>query len=247
VTAAVVGAGTGLWTSGTVPAALDGLHGALMEITAATGFSVEEVLVTGRRTVDREAILAALGVERGDPILDFDPAAAQQAIQALPGIRSAAVERRLPDTIFVHLEERAPMAIWQSDQRLSLIDRDGNVLSEHGVEAFPDLPMVVGTDARETAAALLDSLALAPAINSRVEVAIRVGGRRWDLRLDNGITVQLPEEGQDAALARLAALQEADQVLDRDIVGIDLRLADRALIQLTPEAAARRGAPEENT
>ena len=32
---------------------------------------------------------------------------------------------------------------------------------------------------------------------------IRVAERRWDLRLENGITVKLPENGEDAAIAEV--------------------------------------------
>ena len=41
-------------------------------------------------------------------------------------MRSAAIERRLPGTLFVRLVERHPLAVWQHDGKQELIDRDGD-------------------------------------------------------------------------------------------------------------------------
>src|SRR3546814_9628127 len=68
-------------------------------------------------------LLAALGIGRGEPILRFDPDAAHEAILALPWVKTASVERRLPDTIFVRIEERRPMALWQNERQLKEIGR----------------------------------------------------------------------------------------------------------------------------
>ena len=44
-----------------------------------------------------------------------------------------------------------PAAIWQHNQRLSLIDGDGVVLEPVRLEAMPDLPLVIGPDANRHA------------------------------------------------------------------------------------------------
>jgi len=74
-----------------------------------------------------------------------------------------------------------------------------------------------------------------------------VAGRHWQLRLDNGVAVRLPEDDVGAALRRLAHAERAEGVFDRDIVAIDLRFDDRMIIQASPLAAERRRLPEENT
>ncbi len=67
-----------------------------------------------------------------------------------------------------------------------------------------------------------------------------MAGRRWTLKVDNGIDVRLPEQGASAALARLARLEREHKLLDRDVIAIDLRMADRVVVRLTEEAAASR-------
>jgi cell division protein FtsQ len=244
---AVFGLVAALWTSGTLTAAGRGIHGAVMGLTVAAGFSVQEVLVEGRRSVDGGVIMAALGVGRGDPIFDLDPDAAQTALLDVPWIKVASVERRLPDTVFVRIEERMPLALWQNNQSFSLIDREGHVLPVPSLADYPDLPMVVGGDAAGTAATLIDALSKTPDIARRIRSAMRVGGRRWDLTLDNHVTVKLPDGDVAVALARLDEAQRKDSVLDRDIVAVDLRLGDRMVIQLTPAAAAQRAPTKDKT
>jgi cell division protein FtsQ len=52
--------------------------------------------------------------------------------------------------------------------------------------------------------------------------------------------VLLPAEGWKNALAELNTLHEREQILDRDLVKIDMRLADRLVFRLQPDAAKAR-------
>jgi cell division protein FtsQ len=83
-------------------------------------------------------------------------------------------------------------------------------------------------------------------VASRVSAAVRIGGRRWDLKLDNGIAVRLPEEGAGDAL-RLLAAAAGEGLFERDILAIDLRMEDRLVVQITPLAAERRTLPEKSS
>ena len=233
--------------SGWIPKNLQDVGTTALGATGDAGFRVEEVLVAGRDQTDRDRILAALDVARGDPILGFDPHQAHARVMDLPWIRSASVERRLPGTILVRIEERVPMALWQHERRHSLIDREGNVLADHDLQNFTHLPMVVGSDAHRKARAFLDVLNQYPNIADMVDAAIRVGERRWDLRLTNGVEVRLPETGLTAALNELSRMTDEIELFDRDVVAIDLRLEDRLVVQTSPLANERRRLPEENT
>lgn len=235
------------WQQGHLTAAADSARADLWQLSVRAGLSVEEVLVTGRERTRSDDLLAALGTGRGAPILAFDPAAARDAIAALPWVKEVVVARRLPDTIVVSLEERQPMALWQHERQLRVIDRDGRVLSDYEYDDFADLPLVVGPDAADHADELLALLATQPAVAQRVAAAIRVGARRWDLRLVNGIDVRLPEHAPALALAHLARALEEGNLFERDILLIDLRLEDRLVIRTSPVSAERRRLPEENT
>ena len=226
----------GLWYGDWAERGLAAAGRAVLAATAEAGFKVDDVLVEGRTRTKRSAILEALGVTRDTPILTFDPHAAKRRLEALPWVRAAIVERRLPEVIFVRLVERRPHALWQHQGRLAVIDRGGDVIPGAKPEAFAHLPLVVGKGAPGHAADLLAMLDSEPELRTRVSAAVRVRDRRWNLRLDGGIDVRLPEHNPAAAWAELARIQREHDVLGRDVVIIDLRMPDRLIVRTAPNA-----------
>lgn len=246
---AAAAVGTIIWafTSGWVTQTVDTTIDRLLAISADAGLGVRDVLVTGRDRTPGSELLAALDVDRGTPILAFDPERARDAVAALPWVRNVVIERRFPNTIYLRLEERQPLALWQSDRTMRVIDADGIVLTNERLEDYAALPLVVGQGAPDHAAPLLEKLAALPTIAGRVEAAILVSERRWDLRLDNGVNIRLPEEGIGDALDQLSEIEAVRGLFDRDIVAIDLRIGGRLVVQTTPGASERRRMPEEDT
>lgn len=236
-----------LWQGGWVTRAVDQARWKLIAISGDLGFTVRDVLVVGRHQTTRQELLAAVRLARGAPILAFDLEAAKKRIEVLPWVRTAAVERLLPDTVLLRLDERRPLALWQHKGRFALIDHQGEVIIEDGLERFADLPLVVGEDAPGHASDLLDILESQPRLMTLVKAAVRVGGRRWNVRLDNGIDVRLPEEDPGAAWARLAEYQRTHRVLARDITVLDLRLPDRLIVRKSPRPAAPPATPGQET
>ncbi len=237
-----------LWHSGSVARGVAAAGRAILAATAEAGLKVDDVLVEGRVRTKRSAILAALGVARDLPILAFDPHAAKRRIETLPWVHAAVVERRLPEVIYVRLIERRPRALWQHEGRLAVIDQDGAVIPGAKPTAFAHLPLVVGEDAPGHTAGLLAMLESEPDLKTLVTAAVRVRGRRWNLRLIGGIDVRLPELDPAAAWAQLARIQREHGVLGRDVVIIDLRMPDRLVVRTAPGAAsegARHGAGED--
>lgn len=211
------------------------------------GLTVQEVHLSGRRQADQRLVIAALGARRDDPILTFDLTAARERLESVGWVRTANIARRLPSTIEVKLEEREPFALWQNRGELRLIDREGVVITGQDLGRYARLPMVVGDDAAKHAAALLDLLSNQPAVQARVEAAVRVGGRRWNLRLHNGVDVLLPELEAAQALQRLVLLDAEQKILERELLVIDLRVSDRLILRLAPDEMIRVREPGQNT
>lgn len=204
------------------------------------GLAVDDVLVIGRQRTDRGRLLDALQVERGTPLLAFDPHAAKVRLEVLPWVKTATVERRLPGLVFVELSEREPLAIWQRDGAHAVIDQAGGIISGAKPAAFTGLPLVVGEDAPLHAKALLSMLDSEPDLGAQVEAAVRVGKRRWNLRMKSGIDVHLPEADTAAAWAQLADIERRHGVLERNVSAIDLRLPDRLIVRALPGITPRR-------
>ena len=203
-----------------------------------TSLTVDDVVIEGRTMTPPGQLRTALGVSIGDRLLGFSLDDARARIERLTWVQNATVERRLPGTVVVTLIERRPFAVWQSGGRFQLIDRAGQVVAEQDpvkdAAAFSVLPLVVGPGAPEAAAALLDQLASLPLLRSRVVAAIRVGERRWNLRLTTGADVLLPEGNELAAMQRLLELQSSQALLDRPVQILDMRGGDRLVVRAGP-------------
>jgi cell division protein FtsQ len=209
------------------------------DLSRASGLEVRDIMVVGRQRTQRAELLRAIGIGAGDPILSVDLKTAHARVLALAWIKEARVERRLPDTVFISLIEREPMALWQRDGKLHLIDLDGGVIPSRDVEKFSDLPIVIGKDAPSRARTVLSMLAGEPELRQRVRAITWVGARRWDVRVDDRINVQLPEQGPRQAWAQLARMEREHGVLRRDVITIDMRLPDQLVVRVAPKAAER--------
>ena len=206
----------------------DSLRARAASLTAGLGLRIGHVVIEGRQKTPEAMLTTALAATPGTPILNFSVAEARTRLEGIQWVESASVTRQLPDTIVVQITERSPFAVWQKGGEFKLIDRAGNIVSGSDVAAFShELPMVVGPGADKAAAAWLDLLATFPAIQARVTASVRVGERRWNIRLSNGTDILLPEGAEAQALARLVELQGTHAVLDRPMQDLDLRLPDR--------------------
>ncbi|MBT5110600.1 MAG: FtsQ-type POTRA domain-containing protein [Rhodospirillaceae bacterium] len=232
----------GYWAvkSGQVAAITERVENTVMTATAAAGLVIEDVLVEGRNEATRKQIMFALDARRDAPILAYDPHAARARLLRLGWIADATVERRFPGTIYVRILERRAMAIWQRKGRFVLVDNNGGVIGREGLDRYGHLKVIVGADAPKHAAQLLHMLAGAPNMSKRVTAAVWVGGRRWNLRLEDKIDVRLPEQNPETAWNKLIELDQNHALLDRDITTVDLRIPNRLIVRMRPEAAQKR-------
>jgi cell division protein FtsQ len=223
----------GAYAGGHMPAVIQA-------VTAHSGFAVDQVQVSGHRETSEIDVLGALRLDGWTSLVGFDVEAARERVAALPWVETASVRKIYPDTLEVGIAERKPFAIWQHGSGLSLIEASGHVIAPFSGGRFAALPLVLGIGADKAAASFVRKVEGYPGLASRVKGYIRVAERRWDLRLENGITVKLPERDEDAAINELLAMDRENGLLSRDILAVDLRLDDRVVVELTPDAQANR-------
>ncbi len=230
---AILVSGAVLWYSGAPQRLARAATAAVLDGTAQAGLRIADITVAGRRRTPTDQIVTALAARYGDAILGLDIDAAKARLEALPSVRAAAVERRLPGAIHLSLSERQPVALWQTEGRFVLVDRDGHQIPG-AIEGFEDLPLVVGDGAPQRTDELFALLATEPDLAARVKAATRVGNRRWNLKLDDverGLEARLPELDTEAAWHRLAELEGNRGLTARQITMIDLRVPDRLVLK----------------
>lgn len=199
---------------------------------AKSGFVVTNILVEGRVNTDPDALLGIINVRKGDPLFSFVPREAKQQIKRIGWVKSVYVERRLPDTIYISLTEREPVALWREADVLSLIDRDGVVITQSALERYKNLLMIQGKGAPPKAAILLALLKEAPELEALTDHAAFIDKRRWDLILKDGARVKLPEENPAQALTHIIQRHKKTQLLtNKSITEIDARYKDRLIVR----------------
>lgn len=204
------------------------------------GFRITSVVISGRKQLSQDEILAIGGVSGRSSLLFLDADDVRDKLKANPWIADATVLKLYPGQLMIEITERKAFALWQEAGRLSVIADDGALLEPYVSRRFLSLPLVVGKGAETQARDFLALLARYPQVNAVTKAAIYVGERRWNLRLKDGLDVRLPEQDVGNALAALSKLDKDDRLFSKDIVAIDMRLPDRLVVQLSDDAAKAR-------
>jgi cell division protein FtsQ len=212
------------------------------DTTAELGFRVSAVRITGQREVDETDVLDTLSIHSGQSLFLYDAASARDRLARNPWVSNVSVMKLYPDKLRVILEERVPAALWQRTitDPVEIIDSAGQVITGHLEARFTKLPRVMGEGAETRVHEIMAILDDAPELQSKVRASMLVSHRRWDLFLDNGVQVMLPEKDPAAAVAELARTDLQSGLLSRDITLVDLRLADRMVVRLSDTAKTAR-------
>ena len=235
-----VSIGYGIVRGGHVAAAVEELSDARDAIANAFGFRITSIALAGGRQLTREEILTTAGVTGRTSLLFLDATAARARLKANPWIAEATVLKLYPGRLHIAIVEREAFALWQKDGKVAVIAADGTVVENYVSRRFARLPLVVGAGADVKAKDFLAIVEKFPAIREQVRAVILVADRRWNLQLNNGIDVRLPEDGIETALATLIKLDQDKKLLSRDIEVVDLRLPDRVTVRLSDGAFAAR-------
>jgi cell division septal protein FtsQ len=211
---------------------------------------VDHVRVEGASRVAIGEVLeaaATAGAEPGDPLVGLSEASVARAVEALPGVADASVERRWPGTVVVTLVERRPVASVAVGDRLALVAADGVVVEVLGVLAGAPvgLPLLEGTAVDAEPGAVADApdllsvaAALPPAVVAHVSsVAAGPAAEEVSLRLGDGVTARLgPVADLGAKLNAVATVLE--QVDLACVLTIDVRVPSAPALTPRPGCAA---------
>jgi cell division protein FtsQ len=209
------------------------------EFEARPEFRVSLARVEGASDDLAAAVRAKLALPLPMSSFDIDLDAARARIEALDAVRKADLRVRSGGVLQVVITERMPVAIWRTEDGLTLVDETGHrVAGLMSRTDRPDLPLIAGEGADLATPEALDLITAAGPLTPHLRGLVRVGDRRWDLVLDRDQRVMLPEDKPVQALERLLALDHAQDLMNRDILTVDLRLDRRPILRLTPHALA---------
>lgn len=207
---------------------------------AHVGFKLDDVIVEGRIRTDKEQILKTAGLERNKPLFSINLSETKERLEGISWIKAVSVERRFPDTLFIRISEKEPVALWQSQAKVYLVDRDGELMETNQSHQYKELLFITGEEAPLYVGQLIVLLDKFPELKFRVTAATHLRSTRWDIKLDGKVDVKLPEKEADRALAHLIDLEKQHHLTDREVITIDMRLPNQLILRLTPNAARKK-------
>ena len=237
--------GAALWFAAD-PARLDAVAETVREIRRSVEqrpeFMVAVLDVRGASPKVSADIRGVLPIDFPVSSFDLDLPAMRRKVMALGAVADADIHIRSGGVLELAVAERVPAMIWLSRQGVEFLDAAGHRVGPvDGDPASFGLPLVSGDGADRAAAEALRLTAVAAgSLGGRLLGLVRVGERRWDVRLVDGPRVLLPAEDPLPALRRVLALNDAWELLGRDLAVVDMRLPDRPTLRMTAASGGRR-------
>ncbi|MEK6217508.1 MAG: cell division protein FtsQ/DivIB [Boseongicola sp.] len=235
----VVAAGVAFWASDPTrrDAVTDRLAELRSQIEERPEFMVNMMEVEQASETVAAEIRARLPIDYPVSSFDLNLDDIRVEVETLDAVASASVRIRRGGVLSVAVRERAPVLIWRQDEGLELLDAEGHrVASIERRSDRSDLPLIVGLGAGDHVTEALGIFAASSVFSARTRGLLRVGERRWDMVLDRDQRIMLPEIDPTGALAKVIALNEAQDLLARDIAAIDFRNPRRPVLRLTSNA-----------
>lgn len=200
-------------------------------LTADYGLTLENVTIEGNKHLTLQEITDIIGAKKGAPILQLDLKPIQEKLEQHRWVSSAAVERQLPHDLYIILIEREPIAVWQIEKKLHLIDQYGEIIDRYQEDSDYVLPLVVGKEANIYAYNLLSNLKQCPEIEPQIRAAVRYGNRRWNLHFSSGMIAMMPEKDFPKAYEFLCNTAKEQSNFDQNYKFIDLRNSSKAYFE----------------
>ncbi|KPN61920.1 cell division protein FtsQ [Aliiroseovarius crassostreae] len=200
-------------------------------------FMVKLMAVEGASPIVDDAVRMLLPIDFPISSFDLDLEVMREEIMKLDVVANAELRIRPGGVLEVVISERDPVVVWRSQGQLELLDRSGHrVASLTGRAARADLPMIAGVGADKAVEEALRIIATAGPLADRLRGLVRVGERRWDLMLTKDQRIMLPENQPVFALEQVLALDQAQDLLARNVTAIDMRTPLRPTLRLGSDA-----------
>ena len=203
-------------------------------------FMVTLMSITGASDEVMQDIREVLALDFPVSYFSLDLENMQSVIAGLDPVQNAELRVRSGGVLEVIVTERMPEYLWRRVTGLEVLDATGAYVKSVGSRLdYPRLPLIAGEGADLQITQVEKLLKAAEPLENRLRGLVFVGERRWDVVLDKGQTLMLPEKGAATTLERIIAMDDAEELLARNIKTVDFRIKNRPTLHL------REGAIEE--
>ena len=180
------------------------LYGAVYYIVHLPGlFPLRSVqLSAAPQRVVAEEVLAVARSEVNGNFFTVDIEHLRQSLEKLSWVRSVTIRREFPDRLAVQLEEHQALARWNG---AALVNTHGEVFSAWSDDPLPDFIGEAGASL-EVAQRYGEFSRQLAALNLRIARLALTPRHAWQLRLSNGLVLELGREEMQQRLARFVTV-----------------------------------------
>jgi cell division protein FtsQ len=192
-------------------------------------FRARKVEIRGATYLSPSEVLSRLAIDSGASVWD-DPEPWISRLEQHPQVESVRIERRLPGTLVVVVEENLPVALVPARTGFTAIDGAGRQLPIDPAGASLDLPILAS---RDTALArlLAELRATYPSVFARISEVRREGRNELLLRLQ-GTRVRALASVTAARLAELGPVEADLARRHLPVYELDLRYRDQVIARI---------------
>ncbi len=202
-------------------------------------FMVTMMAIDGASPAVAEAVRKMVPVTLPVSSFQLDIAALRATVAQVDAVAAVDMRVRAGGILQVDIRERVPAVLWRTADRIEMLDTTGHrVATLLDRAARPDLPVIAGEGADQSVAEAMAVIAAVQPLAGRLRGLVRMGGRRWDVVLDRDQRILLPEQDPVKAVERVIALDQAQDMLNRDVLVVDMRNKDRPTIRIAAQAVA---------
>ena len=213
-----------VWFGGVIQNSVQWTEDKLMAMSSDAGFQVENIFVEGREHLDANTLMAIIDMQSGQALFSSDLDQMRMKIEALEWVKSAVIQRRAPNDVYIKITENMPIALLKKGKKnLKLLDKNGRIIDVPIDARFKNYLIVSGEGVEDEVYDLVYQLNMYPNIVERMDMAQWISQRRWDLITKEGIRIQMPTDDFDHGLGRLNQLQEESSILLQPLDLLDLR------------------------
>ncbi|MBT4989453.1 MAG: FtsQ-type POTRA domain-containing protein [Rickettsiales bacterium] len=203
-----------------------------------SGFVASDININKIEFADKSRIIKL--IERttlATNILFLNITDLEQQILALDWVKGVTIKSNLSNGLNINIIEHQPRAFYQTKSDFRIIDKAAEVilvLDEIG-SLRSILPQLVGEGALINAKEIIPILMLSFDFYKKIMIIERIGLRRWDLTLYDGVIIKLPENEVRENWKYFLNFEEEFNILNSEIKSIDLRTKDRLFIEFNKD------------
>lgn len=164
--------------------------------------------------------------------LSLDLNQIKKGINFIPSVTDVELAIERNGVLKVVVEERVPRILWFDNNQFHLLDIDGLALDTvTNRNAYPEFFVIAGSGADRRVKEALEIFSVSDNINHHIRGLVWVGGRRWNMYLDKGRLVKLPENEPIVAMKKIKILDEEENLLSREVSILDLRIPNKIYVR----------------